>query len=992
MRQSTTRTWFLGVAICTVFATGLVTIAQTPTPPAGPQQAPAAQTPAQSAAPQTPPDAAQGRGRGRGGPEFLAGGPQLEDPAYANVDFSKKPAVPALPPEQELEKLILQPGYRLELVLADPIIQEPTAIAFDGNGRMFVLEDRGYMQDLDATGEHDPIGRISLHVDTDNDGKYDKHTVFVDNLVFPRFLLPFGPNALLTKESHSQELWKYTDTNGDGVADKKELFDTGYGRYGNVEHEESFLTYGLDNWLYSTVNAFRARWTPHGVIKEPTGSNGAQWGASQDDDGKLWFQGGASGLPSYWQFPILYGNFGGGRGSSEMDPDLGIPWGAPVRIADMQGGFSVTRMPDGSLRSTTGAAGGDIVRAHRMPKDLQGDYVYGEQVGRIVRRVRAEKREGLTYIRNFYDGNEFIKSTDPYFRPVDQTTAPDGTIYITDMYHGIIQEAQWTGRGTYLRAKIQQYDLDKVIHKGRIWRLVYDGVKYDHSDALARDKTLPRMNDETPAQLVTHLGHPNGWWRDTAQQLLVLKQDKSVVPALQSLLKTSSNVLERFHALWTLEGLGALDRATVRALLEDREPRMRIQAIRASETIYKAGDKSFAGDYKRMTQDPSVDVAIQAMLTMNKWKVPDAATTIKATADTNKARGVQLVASTILNPPTAGRGFGPGRGAGPSYTAEQQGVLDRGGQIYRELCFSCHGEDGLGAPRPGDTSGSTMAPRLAGSPRVNGHRDYVINAVLHGLAGPVDDRTYTDVMVPMGSNPDDWVAAVASYVRTTFGNTSGLVSAADVKRVRTATASRKNPWSVAELEAALPKVLLPDPTWKLTASHNPAGTAGALTLASWSSQAPQAAGMWFQVELPKAETITEIQFDSTNGGGRGGRGGAARGAAAPAGAPGATQPAAANAPAGEAPAPGAAQAARAGGPGAGAPPNPGYPRGYKVETSMNGTSWTAVAEGEGSGAPTIITFKPVQAKFVRLTQTASPENAPPLSIQQLRIYRSAAAR
>jgi hypothetical protein len=191
--------------------------------------------------------------------------------------------------------------------------------------------------------------------------------------------------------------------------------------------------------MYSTENAFRARWTPHGVIKEPTGNGGAQWGVVQDDDGKMWFQGGASGLPAYWQFPILYGNFGGGRGAQAadgvvtMDPDLGIPWGAPIRIADMQGGLSVVRMPDGSLRSTTAGAGGDIVRGHRMPADLQGDYLYGEEVARIVRRVRPEKVEGVTTIRNFYDGNEFIKSMDPYFRPVDQTTAPDGTVYITDI-------------------------------------------------------------------------------------------------------------------------------------------------------------------------------------------------------------------------------------------------------------------------------------------------------------------------------------------------------------------------------------------------------------------------------------------------------------------------------------------------------------------------------------------------------------------------------
>ena len=193
---------------------------------------------------------------------------------------------------------------------------------------------------------------------------------------------------------------------------------------------------------------------------------------------------------------------------------------------------------------------------------------------------------------------------------------------------------------------------------------------------------------------------------------------------------------------------------------------------------------------------------------MNKWKVPDAAATITSTAAANKTRGVQLVATTILNPPAAnaGRG-GPGRGAGPTYTPEQQGVIEKGGQIYKELCFACHGDDGLGATRPGDTSGVTMAPRLAGSPRVNGHRDYVIKAVLHGLTGPVDERTYTDVMIPMATNPDDWVASVTSYVRTSFGNTGGLVSAADVQRVRAATGARKQPWTVAELESTLPRAL-----------------------------------------------------------------------------------------------------------------------------------------------------------------------------------------
>ena len=947
-QTSKTRQWGL-VAALVAGATSFVLAAQAPAPPAAPapspQQGPAAGPPGPN------PARAGGPGRGgRGGPETLAGGPQLDDPAYEGYDFAKRDPLLPLTPEEEAQKFILQPGYRMELVLADPIIEEPSAIYFDGNGRMFVLEIRGYMQDADASGQLDPVGRISRHVDTDSDGVYDQHTIFVDHLIFPRFATPFGPDRLIVKESNAQDVWLYTDTNGDGVADRRELFDTGYGRLGNVEHQESHFTWALDNWMYSTFNAFRARWTPHGIIKEPTGNGGAQWGVVQDDDGKIWFQGGASGLPGYWQFPILYGNFGGGRGAqavngiAPMDPDLSIPWGAPIRIADMQGGLSATRMPDGSLRGTTAGAGNDIVRGHRMPADLRGDYLYGEVVARIVRRVKAENREGITTIRNAYDGNEFIKSTDPYFRPVDMTTAPDGTVYITDMYRGIIQEATWSGPGTYLRARIDQYGLDKVVRHGRIWRLVYDGVARDRSDGLPRDPTMPRMHDETSAQLVAHLAHDNGWWRDTAQQLLVLRQDASVVPLLQERLRTSSNLLEKFHTLWTLEGLDALDAATVRREMAATEPRMRIQAIRASETLYKAGDRSFAADYRRLASDPDVDVVIQALLTMNQWRVPEAAETIKATAAARREAGVQLVATTIFNPPAAGRG-GPGRGGAPVLSAEETAALTRGQQIYGELCAACHGDDGFGVPRSGETSGATMAPRLAGSPRVNGHRDYVVKAVLHGLTGPIDGETYQDVMIPNLAQDDAWVAAVTSYVRNSFGNTGGFVSVDDVRRVRQATSSRSSMWTVPEIVASLPALLVNDGGWQVSASHNGAAAAQGLSMTTWSSQAPQAPGMWFQVELPQAAPLTEIQFVSTAAGGRGGRGAA------------------------------------------GPPPVVGFPIGYRVEVSMNGTAWTTAAEGAGSGAATVITFRPVPAKFVRITQTASPAvGAPMWSIQQLRLF------
>ena len=552
---------------------------------------PPAQTPAAAPAAQRPgilvaPGGAGGRG--------VYEAPAADDPANANADLSPKPPVLPLPPAEQARRFWLPPGYRLTPVLADPDIEEPGQIAFDGNGRMFLVELRGYDQTLDGIDLTPPIGRISVHEDRDNDGVYEHHSAFVDKMVFPRFVTPFGANAVLTMETNTDEVWKYTDTNNDGVADKKELFTTNFGRAGNLEHQQAGLFWAMDNWLYSTVNAFRVRWTPAGVLREPTGPNGAQWGATQDNFGKVWFQGGASGMPGYFQFPVHYGNF---AVQGQTEPNLNVIWGAPILIGDIQAGLPGTRQPDGSLILATASGGNDIYRGHRLPADLVGDLLYGELVGRSVRRLKAVKTDGLTQMRNAYPLSEFIRSLDPLFRPTDVATAPDGTVYISDMYRGIIEGAPWAKEGTYLRKKIEQYQLHKILGNGRIWRLTYDGME--------RDRTQPRMLSETPAQLVAHLSHPNGWWRDTAQQLLVLKQDKSVVPALQQLVRTPSapgaadaRLFGRFHALWTLEGLGALDGALVREQMKDANPAMRIQAIRASETLYKAGDRSFAADYK----------------------------------------------------------------------------------------------------------------------------------------------------------------------------------------------------------------------------------------------------------------------------------------------------------------------------------------------------------------------------------------------------------
>ena len=340
---------------------------------------------------------------------------------------------------------------------------------------------------------------------------------------------------------------------------------------------------------------------------------------------------------------------------------------------------------------------------------MRGDLLFAEPVGRMIRRSKVVVSEGLTQLRNAYPNSEFILSTDPLFRPVNMMTAPDGTLYIVDMYHGVIQESEWTPRGSYLRKKIEQFQLDKITSHGRIWRLVYDGIE--------PDRRQPRMLDERAAQLVAHLEHPNGWWRDTAQRLIVLRQDKSVVPALRDMTRNSYSVLGRFHAMWTLEGLGALDAALARDLLRDPNPLVRVQAIRASESLYKAGDTSFEADVRQLAKDPDTRVTIQAMLTLNLWKVPDISAVVEAAQAANKARGVQEVGRRILRPPVDGVRRGRRRHDGRGSVAPAAGRGDLRGAVRGVSRSGRKGRAGrAGAGRHAEGAAARRVPARPGAP------------------------------------------------------------------------------------------------------------------------------------------------------------------------------------------------------------------------------------------------------------------------------------
>ena len=163
-------------------------------------------------------------------------------------------------------------------------------------------------------------------------------------------------------------------------------------------------------------------------------------------------------------------------------------------------------------------------------------------------------------------------------------------------------EIQIRAAGSYLRPQVERNGLQNNTNRGRVWRLV-------HKDFTPGPQ--PKMLDEKSAQLVAHLEHPNGFWRDTAQKLLVVRQDQSVVPALQTMARGSKNPLARMHAMWTLEGLGALDAALAREKLKDENPRVRENAIRATESLFKAGDKLLGADIIALAKDRDPNVVIR---------------------------------------------------------------------------------------------------------------------------------------------------------------------------------------------------------------------------------------------------------------------------------------------------------------------------------------------------------------------------------------------
>lgn len=688
-----------------------------------------------------------------------------------------------------LSSFELPEGYSLELVLSEPQIKEPVAIAWDGNGVMYVAQMRTYMQDADATGEQTPKSRISRHEDTDGDGVYDKHSIFIDNILLPRMILPLD-DRLMVGITNTLDLWNYRDTDGDGVADEKVKIYEGGPRGGNMEHQSSGLIWGLDNWIYLTYQAIRYRFTDGELITEKLPKSDGQWGLTQDDDGRNFYsQAGGEVVSFGFQQPAQYGTLNlPGQIPDEFQKIFPI-----AQVPDVQGGPRRVGAT-GSINHFTGVAGQEVFRGDNLPDDLYGDLLTPEPVGRFIRRAKIQRSDAKTTLTNATPGSEFIRTRDVNFRPVQTVTGPDGSLYIVDMHRGIIQQGNWTKKGSYLREVIDRNGLDKNVGHGRIYRLVHK----NHQPG-----KRPKLRDLPTADLVQHLSHRNSWWRDSAKKLIILRKDRElVVPALEKIARDPQQQAQaRITALWTLEGCSAVTESLIIQLLSDKNARIITHAIRVSEPHIKKSNSTIIAKLSKLgaTKDP--EVAIQLINTISYCGNPSALTATQKTLIKNHGK-VEAVTGFIKyrDQKIAEKKLQEEAKMENAILAKS---MEKGKATYQQICFACHGADGKGQPLAGQ-AGHFLAPSFVKAKSVVGSGESMILSILHGLEGPIDGKTYDGLMPAQNSNSDEWIADVATYIRNSFGNKAPAVTVDQVKAMRSEHKDRNKAWTQKELEILFP--------------------------------------------------------------------------------------------------------------------------------------------------------------------------------------------
>jgi putative membrane-bound dehydrogenase-like protein len=491
-------------------------------------------------------------------------------PAASQQDEPKSP----LSAKDALKTWRLPDGFKIELVAAEPDLMDPVAMAFDENGRIYVAEMADY-----PLGP--PSGRIKLLESTKGDGTYDKCTTFASNVPYPNGVMPWKGGVLVTA---APDILYFKDTKGDGKADVREVVWTGFSE-GNQQHRVNGLQFGLDNWIYGANGDSGGNVRPgNQADAKRTSIRGSDFRFKTDFTGIEPVAGASQYANTFDDWGNRYMNNNSNHIYTAVLPLRYLGRNPSLSVAAVQEMISdhgpasqvypasriTERFNDyNTAGHFTSACSVTIYRGDGLGPDFRGNAFCCEPVHNLVHRDLLVQKGASFTAKRAYENKEFLASTDTWSRPVNLCTGPDGMLYVVDMYRAVIEHPQWIPLEVQRRV-----DLRAGWDKGRIYRV---------SPTASKPAALPSLGKASPAELVALLEKENAWWRLTAQRLLIEKQDQAAVQPLRALFHVSRSPLARLHALWTLEGLGALETTDVARALKDADAGVREHALRLAE-------------------------------------------------------------------------------------------------------------------------------------------------------------------------------------------------------------------------------------------------------------------------------------------------------------------------------------------------------------------------------------------------------------------------
>ncbi len=719
---------------------------------------------------------------------------------------------PVLSPERSLAAMEVEKGFEVRLVASEPLISAPVAVTFDDKGRMWVLEMEGYMPDTAATGENRPNGKIVILEDENGDGIADHRKVFMDSLVLPRALCLVEDGILVASPPN---LW-YVEIKNDH-AGKKVLVDGAYTIGGNVEHDANGLMRAMDNWIYNANSEKRYRKKGDHWITEWTRFRG-QWGITQDDYGRLFYNNNSQNLLGDYFLP----------GPVAANINQRSISGYNVKIVENNRVYPARPTPgvnrgymenilDDSLRlvNFTAACGPVIYRGGLFGEDYHNNAFVAEPSANLIKRNILEEDGYVVKGRQAYEGREFLTSIDERFRPVNLYNGPDGALYITDMYRGIIQHKYYLT--DYLKKEISKRSLSQPLNCGRIYKVVPEGTSL-------KPVTMPA----DPLKLAALLRSANGWIRDKAQQMLVDGNLTKAIPALRENLKVTDNPITLIHSLWALEGMEALQVEDVLPLLQNSNNKIRVQAITVLPAVLnKTNYDQFAPVLQQMINNkdsiaaPYIAFRMRAIEPFNKSLADEMLMSLATTFPRNPFVSDAII-NNLENREKAFYGRLTALLPDTSLTIIKQfkktiyHISNRqirkdtslfrkqfpaGMNLFASTCQTCHGEDGNGI--------AALAPPLNNSEWVTGDRDKLIAIVLYGLTGPVkvNKKLYKSPEIN-GEMPglahnrditDETIAQVLSYIRKNWNNNASGITRDEVIKVRQYWNERQQPFTAEEL-------------------------------------------------------------------------------------------------------------------------------------------------------------------------------------------------